>query len=90
MEALQPGDPVQAGKYRLLDGWAAAGWGGWVAGGRLVAVKLIRAELAASPGFRARFGREVVAARRVSGSFTAPVVDADPGRAGAAAGHRLR
>ncbi|HEY1003611.1 MAG TPA: serine/threonine-protein kinase, partial [Streptosporangiaceae bacterium] len=45
--------------------------------GRPVAVKAIRAELAANPEFRARFGREVAAARRVSGVFTAQVVDAD-------------
>ena len=47
------------------------------AGGRPVAVKVIRAELAADPDFRIRFGREVAAARRVSGVFTAMVVDAD-------------
>ena len=46
-------------------------------GGRPVAVKAIRTELAANPEFRARFGREVAAARRVSGVFTAQVVDAD-------------
>ena len=46
-------------------------------GGRPVAVKAIRAELAADPQFRTRFGREVAAARRVSGVFTAQVVDAD-------------
>ena len=46
-------------------------------GGRPVAVKAVRAELAADPEFRTRFGREVAAARRVSGVFTAPVVDAD-------------
>ena len=46
-------------------------------GGRPVAVKAIRAELAVNPEFRARFGREVAAARRVSGVFTAQVVDAD-------------
>jgi serine/threonine protein kinase len=46
-------------------------------GGRHVAVKAIRAELAESPDFRTRFAREVSAARRVSGIFTAPVVDAD-------------
>jgi pimeloyl-ACP methyl ester carboxylesterase len=40
-------------------------------GGRPVAVKAIRAELAADPQFRTRFGREVAAARRVSGVFTA-------------------
>ena len=46
-------------------------------GGRPVAVKAIRNELAADPEFRMRFGREVSAARRVSGVFTAQVVDAD-------------
>src|SRR3984893_927592 len=44
---------------------------------RLVAVKVIRADLAADPEFRVRFAREVAAARRVNGLFTAQVVDAD-------------
>ncbi len=43
-----------------------------------MAVKVIRPDLAAEPGFRARFAREVAAARTVSGIFTAPVLDADP------------
>jgi hypothetical protein len=47
------------------------------AGGRPVAVKVIRSDLAADPDFRARFRREVAAARKVSGLFTAMVVDAD-------------
>jgi serine/threonine protein kinase len=47
------------------------------AGGRLVAVKVIRPDLAGEPGFRARFAREVAAARTVCGLFTAPVADAD-------------
>ena len=46
-------------------------------GGRPVAVKAIRSELAADPEFRTRFGREVASARRVSGVYTAQVVDAD-------------
>src|ERR1700733_2202820 len=46
-------------------------------GGRQVAVKVIRAELADDAGFRARFAREVAAARKVGGLFTAQVVDAD-------------
>src|SRR5271166_4595278 len=50
---------------------------GLSAGGRPVAVKVIRAELAADQEFRVRFAREVAAARRVSGLFTALVVDAD-------------
>jgi hypothetical protein len=46
-------------------------------GGRHVAIKAIRAELAEDADFRARFAREVSAARKVSGIFTAQVVDAD-------------
>ncbi|TYR51647.1 protein kinase [Streptomyces parvus] len=45
--------------------------------GRVLAIKVIRPELAQDPAFRDRFRREVAAARRVSGAFTAPVVDAD-------------
>src|SRR5215471_15881588 len=46
-------------------------------GGRQVAVKVIRPQLAEDAGFRARFAREVSAARKVGGLFTAQVVDAD-------------
>ncbi|MET9387996.1 PQQ-binding-like beta-propeller repeat protein [Streptomyces sp. NPDC002928] len=45
--------------------------------GRLVAVKQVREEYADDPAFRSRFRREVAAARRVSGVFTVPVLDAD-------------
>jgi eukaryotic-like serine/threonine-protein kinase len=78
---LQSGDPRQIGPYRLIGQLGCGGMGrvflGLSAGGRPVAVKAIRAELAADPEFRVRFGREVAAARRVSGLFTALVVDAD-------------
>ncbi|NEC65252.1 serine/threonine-protein kinase [Streptomyces sp. SID9727] len=47
-------------------------------GGRAVAVKLARSELATDPHFRERFRAEVEAARSVGGFHTAPVVDADP------------
>jgi serine/threonine protein kinase len=46
--------------------------------GRTVAVKVVRAAFAGAPHHRARFRREVDAARRVTGTFTAPVLDADP------------
>ncbi|MER7045206.1 MULTISPECIES: serine/threonine-protein kinase [Streptomyces] len=46
--------------------------------GRAVAIKVIRAEFAADPAYRARFRQEVEAARRVGGFHTAAVVDADP------------
>jgi len=78
---LQPGDPQTIGSYRLVGQLGGGGMGrvflGVSAGGRPVAVKVIRPELAADPQFRMRFGREVAAARRVSGVFTAMVVDAD-------------
>ncbi|USQ89924.1 serine/threonine-protein kinase (plasmid) [Streptomyces phaeoluteigriseus] len=48
------------------------------ASGRAVAVKVVRAELAENAMFRQRFAREVEAARRVTGFFTAAVVDAEP------------
>ncbi|MFB6816828.1 serine/threonine-protein kinase [Streptomyces sp. NPDC056347] len=47
-------------------------------GGRLLAVKVARPELASDPVFRARFRAEVDAARRVGGFHTAQVVDSDP------------
>jgi hypothetical protein len=46
-------------------------------GGRMVAVKVIRAQLAEDAGFRARFAREIISARKVGGLFTAQVVDAN-------------
>jgi hypothetical protein len=47
-------------------------------GGRLVAVKVVRPWLAREARYRARFRREVTAARSVTSAFTAPLVDADP------------
>ncbi len=78
---LQPSDPRLVGPYRLLGQLGRGGMGrvylGLATGDRRVAVKVIRAELAADPQFRVRFRREVAAARTVSGPFMAPVVDAD-------------
>ena len=80
-QELQPGDPQKVGPYWLLGRLGSGGMGqvflGRSPGGRLVAVKLVRAELAGQPEFRSRFAREVAAARTVSGVFTAAVVDAD-------------
>ena len=81
MEGLHAGDPLRVGQYRLVGRLGGGGMGqvflGRSPGGRLVAVKVIRADLAEGADFRARFGREVAVARKVSGLFTALVVDAD-------------
>jgi serine/threonine protein kinase len=78
---LQPEDPREVGPYQLLGLLGRGGMGqvflGMSAGGRPIAVKVIRTELAADPEFRARFRREVAAAQKVSGLFTALVIDAD-------------
>ena len=78
---LQSEDPRSIGPYSLLGRLGAGGMGqvflGRSRGGRLVAIKVIRPELAGEPGFRARFAREVAAARNVGGLFTALVVDDD-------------
>ena len=80
-QQLQPPDPQKVGPYWLLGRLGGGGMGEVFLcrspGGRLVAVKVVRSELAAQAEFRNRFAREVAAARKVSGLFTAPLVDAD-------------
>ncbi|TDD29248.1 hypothetical protein E1287_31315 [Actinomadura sp. KC06] len=82
MDPFEPGDPRQVGDYRLLGRLGAGGMGavylGRSPGGRTVAVKVIKERYAADAVFRARFRREVSAARKVTGTFTAPILDADP------------
>ena len=81
MEPMRRWDPERIGPYAII-GRLGAGAMGQVylarsTAGRLVAVKTIRVELAEEPGFRARFAHEVAAARRVSGVFTAAVIEAN-------------
>ncbi|MEU7136574.1 serine/threonine-protein kinase [Streptomyces sp. NPDC046261] len=74
--------PAHVGPFRTVGVLGQGGMGQVLLGvgpdGRLVAVKRVRAELAEDPWFRSRFRREVDASRRVSGAYTAPVVDAGP------------
>ncbi|MGJ5898107.1 serine/threonine protein kinase [Streptomyces sp. V2] len=74
--------PEYAGHY-LLESRLGSGGMGVVhlarsTSGLKLAVKVVHGEFAKDPEFRSRFRQEVAAARRVSGAFTAPVVDADP------------
>lgn len=70
------------GGYALVDRLGSGGMGvvylGRSASGRHVAVKVVHTQYAQDEEFRTRFRQEIAAARRVSGAFTAPVVDADP------------
>ncbi|MFJ2752960.1 serine/threonine-protein kinase [Streptomyces sp. NPDC087297] len=82
MQPLEAGEPRTIGAYRLLGRLGAGGMGrvylGRSAGGRTVAVKIVHPHFATDEEFRARFRREVEAARLVGGEWTAPVLDADP------------
>lgn len=74
--------PEYAGHYRLESCLGSGGMGvvhlARSTSGMKLAVKVVHAEFARDPEFRGRFRQEVAAARRVSGAFTASVVDADP------------
>ncbi|WP_371521956.1 serine/threonine-protein kinase [Kitasatospora sp. NBC_01300] len=79
-QALSPDDPREVGGYRLCARLGAGGMGlvylAYTPGGRPVALKVVRPELAEDPEFRHRFAQEVASARRIHGLYTAQVVDA--------------
>ncbi|MFB6816721.1 serine/threonine protein kinase, partial [Streptomyces sp. NPDC056347] len=81
MDQLTSEDPLHIGPYRLIARLGAGGMGlvylGRSEAGRTVAVKVVQAEYAQHPEFRRRFAREVAAARRVGGTWTAAVLDTD-------------
>ncbi|MEV7400458.1 serine/threonine-protein kinase [Streptomyces sp. NPDC091267] len=80
-QPLQAADPLVVGGYRLAARLGAGGMGrvylSHTRGGRPVAIKVVRPELADDPDFQRRFGREISAAQRVRGAYTAEVIDAD-------------
>ncbi len=81
MGQLFEGDPKFIGQYRVIARLGSGGMGRVYLctspGGRRLAVKVIRPELADDTNFRARFRREVATARLVRSHVTAAVVDAD-------------
>ncbi|MFF7773684.1 bifunctional serine/threonine-protein kinase/ABC transporter substrate-binding protein [Streptomyces tanashiensis] len=82
LQPLLPADPSTIAGYRLLGRLGAGGMGvvylGRTESGELAAVKVTLADQADQPDFRARFRREVEAARRVVSPWAVPVTGADP------------
>lgn len=80
-QPLQADDPPTVASYRLAARLGAGGMGrvylSHTQGGRPVAIKVVRPELADDPDFRRRFRREIKAAQRVRGAYTAELIDAD-------------
>nr|WP_296074156.1 serine/threonine-protein kinase [uncultured Actinoplanes sp.] len=81
-EPLRPHDPRRLGDYELVERLGEGGMGtvylGRTPAGVLVAVKMVRADLAPDDEFRRRFRSEVERARQVPPFCTAEVLDADP------------
>ncbi|MGW9118131.1 protein kinase domain-containing protein [Streptomyces sp. NPDC055663] len=81
MYTLSPEDPSHIGPYLLIGRLGAGGMGRvYLArseGGRTVAVKVVHDGFVHNPEFRRRFAQEVESARKVGGTWTAPVLDAD-------------
>ncbi len=82
MDPLRADDPRTVGPFRIVGRLGAGGMGevllGEDAHGGRVACKVVRPEIAAEPGFRGRFRREIDIARAAPPAVTVRYVDADP------------
>ncbi|MDH6124846.1 serine/threonine-protein kinase [Kitasatospora sp. GP82] len=78
-QALSADDPCEVGGYRLIARLGTGGMGrvylSHTPGGRPIALKVVRPELAEDAEFRRRFAQEVANAQRIHGLYTAQVVD---------------
>ncbi|WP_158674682.1 bifunctional serine/threonine-protein kinase/ABC transporter substrate-binding protein [Streptomyces hoynatensis] len=81
MRELEPADPRRIGGYRLVrrlaEGRTGVVYLARSLGGLPVALKLVRAQYALDPGFRARLARDVAATAGVSHRYLVPLLASD-------------
>jgi hypothetical protein len=81
MRPLGTSDPAKVGPYRTIAELGQGGMGRVLLcaapDGRLVALKQVHSRFVQDDEYRSRFRREVAASRKVSGAYTAAVIDAD-------------
>ncbi|WP_306371145.1 WD40 repeat domain-containing serine/threonine protein kinase [Nocardiopsis sp. CC223A] len=81
MRPLTPDEPDRLGGFRLIAHLGSGDLGAVYLGvdpdGRPAAVRAVREEFAADPGFRTGFARDAAGASRVRGRFTPPLLGHD-------------
>lgn len=81
MRPLTPDEPDRLGGFRLIAHLGSGDLGAVYLGvdpdGRPAAVRAVRGEFAADPGFRTGFARDAAGASRVRGRFTPPLLGHD-------------
>jgi hypothetical protein len=81
VRSLGVSDPAKIGPYRTIAELGRGGMGRVLLcaapDGRLTALKQVHSRFVQDDEYRARFRREVAGSRKVSGAYTAAVIDAD-------------